>query len=180
MGPSYDAAMNATSSAKSQCWAVWPTAWGPMGGVASGRGLQRIVLPHYPPDQLRDLLAWEHPQAEQNDQPFERLIELSREYFNARSVDLGELECELPKESTFSGRVLRACREIAYGRTENYGALARRIGRPDAARAVATALGKNPLPLVIPCHRVTYADGRPGGFSAPGGVELKQRMLDLE
>ena len=54
------------------------------------------------------------------------------------------------------------------------------IDRPDSARAVATAMSKNALPLVVPCHRVVYADGRPGGFSAAGGPELKERMLRLE
>ena len=58
--------------------------------------------------------------------------------------------------------------------------LARKIGREDAARAVATAMSKNPIPLVVPCHRVIYASGLPGGFSAEGGEALKVRMLELE
>lgn len=161
-------------------YAVWPTAWGPIGAVASPRGLRRVVLPHYQFDDLVDLLAWEHPGAIRSEAPFDELIQLSREYFNAKPVSFDHLACELPKASTFAGKVFRACRAIPFGQTRGYGDLARRIGREDAARAVAAALGKNPIPIVIPCHRVTYADGRLGGFSAPGGPDLKKRMLALE
>jgi len=166
--------------AKPAFYAVWATPWGPMGAAAGPRGLRRVELPHYQPNDLAELLAWEHPGAIRDEKPFELLIRLSRDYFNGRKADFDEIPCDLPGEATFSGKVLRACRAIPYARTMSYSALACRIGRDDAARAVAAAMGKNPIPLVIPCHRVTYADGRPGGFSAAGGVQLKQRMLALE
>lgn len=161
-------------------WDVWPTAWGAMGAVASASGLRRIVLPHYQPKDLEQLLAWEHQGSIRDAKPFETFGQLSQAYFSARRVDFSAIACDMPAEGTLGGKVLRACRQIPYGSTRNYGYLAEQIGQPDAARAVAAALGKNSLPLVIPCHRVTYADGRLGGFSAPGGTALKQRMLDLE
>lgn len=161
-------------------YAAWPTAWGPMGAVAGEGGMRRIILPHYRMEDLRELLGWEHPGAEADESPFELLIELSREYFNARTVDFGEIVCDMPAAGSFSGEVYRACREIPHGRTMSYSQLARQIRRDDAARAVATAMSKNPIPLVVPCHRIVYADGRAGGFSAAGGVALKQRMLDKE
>lgn len=167
-------------SKKETHYAVWTTAWGPMGAAAGAKGIARIELPHYQPDDLEQLLAWQHPNAERGNAPFETLIELSRRYFDAERVDFSEVVCELPSPESFTGKVLRACREIPYGQTRGYSDLAKAIERPDAARAVAAAMGKNPLPLVVPCHRVTYADGRAGGFSAAGGVELKQRMLGLE
>jgi len=160
--------------------AVWPTAWGPMGAAAGPRGLTRLVLPHYQADDLAELLAWECPGSARSDEPFQEIAELSRAYFNGRTVDFGSVSCDLPGENTFMGKVLRACRQVPYGQTVSYGELARRVGRPDAARAVASGMSKNPIPLVIPCHRVTYADGRLGGFSAPGGVAVKRRMLALE
>jgi methylated-DNA-[protein]-cysteine S-methyltransferase len=166
--------------AEATFYAVWPTAWGPMGAAATAAGLVRLVLPHYQADDLAELLAWEHPGAVREAAPFEAVIELSRQYFNGGAMDFGDVLCELPGERTFAGLVLRACRRIPYGQTSSYGELARKIRRPDAARAVAGALGKNPLPLVVPCHRVTYADGSLGGFSAPGGVDVKRRMLALE
>jgi methylated-DNA-[protein]-cysteine S-methyltransferase len=126
------------------------------------------------------MLAWDHPAATRNDTFFAGLIELSRAYFNGRKVGFDELTLDLPAPGSFSGKLYRAARQIAYGRTISYQGLARQIGQPDAARAVATALGKNPLPLLIPCHRVIYADGGLGGFSAIEGVQQKRRLLDLE
>ncbi len=167
-------------SDKELYYTVWTTAWGPMGAAAGPGGITRIELPHYQPDDLEQLLAWEHPNARRADEPFETLIELSRRYFSAEPVDFADVACELPPPGGFTGKVFRACREIPYGQTRSYSYLAKAISRPDAARAVAAAMGRNPLPLVIPCHRVTYADGRLGGFSAAGGETLKRRMLDLE
>ena len=168
------------AKSKGRFYTAWPTAWGPMGAAAGDSGLCHVVLPHYQLDDLLALLAWEHPAAARDEGPFERLIQLSRDYFNRRKTDFAELLCDLPPAGSLRGKVLRACREIPYARTESYRRVAERIGRPDAARAVAAALAKNPVPLVIPCHRVTYSDGRAGGFSAPGGVRLKQRMLATE
>jgi methylated-DNA-[protein]-cysteine S-methyltransferase len=159
-------------------YATWATAWGNIGAVASDKGLVRLVLPHYQPDELKQLLTWEHPGCQLSEAPFAALIGLTRDYFNAKPVDFSAIACDLP--AGFAGLVLTACRTIAYGQTVGYLALAKKIGREDAARAVGAALGKNPIPLVVPCHRITYSDGRTGAFSAPGGTALKQRMLDLE
>lgn len=167
-------------SSEGLAYAVWPTAWGAMGAVAGGGGLVRVVLPHYSPSDLRDLLAFEHAGAADDEAAFAGLIERSRAYFNGQAVNFDDLACALPGEKTFTGKVLRACRAIPYGQTLSYSLLARAAGSPDGARAAAAAMGKNPLPLIIPCHRVIYADGRLGGFSAPGGVDQKRRMLALE
>ena len=161
-------------------YAVFPTAWGPMGAVARGGELTSVILPHYQADDLESVIRFEHAGAARDDEAFTSFIELCRAYFNGQAVAFDDVACRLPAESSFGGKVLRACRAIPHGQTTSYGQLAKQIGRPDAARAVAAALGKNPLPLVIPCHRVTYADGRTGGFSAPAGPNQKQRMLDLE
>ena len=69
---------------------------------------------------------------------------------------------------------------IGWGQTTTYGALARELGDVALSRAVGAAMGANPIPLIIPCHRVLASDGKPGGFSAPGGAESKLRMLELE
>ena len=98
------------------------------------------------------------------------------EYFagERRSFDL-PLE---PAGSPFQLQVWRALREIGYGETLSYGELARRIGRPNAPRAVGAANGANPLSVVIPCHRLVGADGTLTGYG--GGIERKRRLLDLE
>jgi len=80
----------------------------------------------------------------------------------------------------FGRKVLRACRRIAAGQTTTYGTLAARVGSPAAARAVGSVLAANPIPLIIPCHRVLRSDGGLGGFSAPGGTATKQRLLQHE
>ena len=80
----------------------------------------------------------------------------------------------------FQCRVYQRCRRIAYGATLSYGALAAAIGVPQAARAVGNTMARNRLPLVIPCHRVVGAAGALGGFSAPDGIHMKQRLLSLE
>jgi len=80
----------------------------------------------------------------------------------------------------FARRVLTACRCIKFGQVVTYSALAKKLGRPAAARAVGNALAKNPLPLIIPCHRVIRSDGQFGGFSAPGGMGTKAMLLKHE
>lgn len=99
------------------------------------------------------------------------------EYFAGRRRAL-DLPFHPPRGTPFQERVWKACREIPYGRVSSYSALACRLGNPGAARAVGQALGKNPLPLIIPCHRVIRGDGRPGGFTA--GTHWKEKLLRLE
>ena len=160
--------------------AVWTTAAGAMGAVKGAGGLVRIVLPHYSPADLKDLLRFEPPGSIESLDEFVDLVELSRAYFNGQVVRFDDVACDLPSAKTFTGRVLRACRGIPYGQTRSYSWLANAVGKPSGARAVAAALGRNSLPLVIPCHRVIHAGGAIGGFSAAGGVELKRRMLAIE
>lgn len=161
-------------------YAVWTTAWGAIGAMAGQAGLRRVVLPHYRADDLQSLLAWDHPGAALDPAPFQTFVRASRDYFNAKPVDFADVPVDLPDESTFFGKVYRACRKVGYARTLSYRRLATTIGSPEAARAVATALSKNPTPLVVPCHRIICQDGRVGGFSAEGGPALKQRLLEME
>jgi methylated-DNA-[protein]-cysteine S-methyltransferase len=92
-----------------------------------------------------------------------------------RSVALDEQGIDAFRRSVYA-----ATRRIPPGVTATYGEIARAIGRPDAARDVGAALARNPFPVVVPCHRVVGADGRLTGFSAPGGLATKRRMLELE
>ncbi len=96
-----------------------------------------------------------------------------------RRVDLAGVPVDLSRAEPFDRRVYALAREIAPGETRSYGELARRLGETDA-RAVGVALARNPVPLVVPCHRVVAADGGLGGFSAPGGVATKRRLLEIE
>jgi O-6-methylguanine DNA methyltransferase len=91
-----------------------------------------------------------------------------------------KIEQQMASYPPFYQKVWRACAEIPAGKTCSYGELARRIGHPFAARAVGQALGKNPFAPIVPCHRVIRADGNIGGFSAPGGIRAKARLLAKE
>lgn len=91
-----------------------------------------------------------------------------------------ELPLDLRLMRSFQRRVLLAAAEIPRGKVTTYAELARRIGKPRAARAVGQALARNPLPIILPCHRVLASDGSLGGYSAPNGVRTKARLLALE
>ncbi len=97
-----------------------------------------------------------------------------------RTRDLRDAALDERALDDFSRRVYAATRAIAPGEVATYGEVARAIGTPGAARAVGAALGQNPFPIIVPCHRVLAADGSLHGFSAPGGIATKRRMLALE
>jgi methylated-DNA-[protein]-cysteine S-methyltransferase len=99
---------------------------------------------------------------------------------SGQSRDLAHLPIDLSGVSDFNRRVYELALTIAPGETLTYGAVAARIGEPGAARAVGVALGQNPFPIIVPCHRVLAAGGRTGGFSADGGVATKLRLLTIE
>jgi methylated-DNA-[protein]-cysteine S-methyltransferase len=101
-------------------------------------------------------------------------------YFDGARVNFGDIPIVFDGLSVFTRRILTACRDIGFGQTVSYGRLAKMAGYPGSARAVGGALAKNPLPLIIPCHRVICSNGSLGGFSAPGGVNLKKKLLKLE
>lgn len=94
--------------------------------------------------------------------------------------DLRDVRLDLDGVPDFDVRVYECAREVGPGSTTTYGAIATRLGDPRAAREVGQALARNPAPLLVPCHRVLAADGRIGGFSAPGGVQTKLRLLAAE
>lgn len=94
--------------------------------------------------------------------------------------DLADIALDMGGVGDFERAVYAATRAVPPGATASYGEIAARIGAPGAAQAVGRALGANPWPIVVPCHRVTAADGSLHGFSAPGGLETKRRLLVIE
>ena len=96
------------------------------------------------------------------------------------AVDLGDVPLDEAGLDDFRRAVYAATRGIAPGSTRSYGEIARAIGRPDAARDVGVALSRNRYPIIVPCHRVVAANGALTGFSAPGGLDTKRKMLELE
>jgi len=112
--------------------------------------------------------------------PVARAMGAMAALLEGRRDQLLDIELDLDDIGAFERSVYEVTRAIPPGETLTYGEVARRIGEPGAARAVGRALGANPLPIVIPCHRVLGAGGQLVGFSANGGTETKRRMLLIE
>lgn len=135
------------------------------------RGLQKLLLPGGP---LPDLVAGPTPKSVQ------RAIDLATLHLAGTPQSFDSVELDLDAVSPFHAKVYRALRRVPPGTTVSYTQLATRAGSPGASRAVGTAMAKNPLPLLVPCHRVLTERGTLGGFSAPGSVATKVRLLALE
>jgi methylated-DNA-[protein]-cysteine S-methyltransferase len=154
---------------------VFETGWGFVAAVANARALLRVTMPM---PTARCALAAAGAERAGAETPLLAAVRGRLErYFQGERVAL-DFPVELVGIGPFHRRVLLAARQIPYGETRPYGWLARRAGRPSAARAVGQAMARNPVPLVIPCHRVVGADGGLVGFG--GGVGLKRRLLELE
>src|SRR5436305_10038721 len=108
------------------------------------------------------------------------LRQMFEAYAEGEIIDFTRVRVALPPMTDFRLKIVMATRAIGYGKTMTYGELARRAGHPGAARAVGTVMSTNRFPILIPCHRVLAAGGRIGGYTAPAGIELKQRMLHME
>jgi methylated-DNA-[protein]-cysteine S-methyltransferase len=138
--------------------------------AGSADALQVIGFPHGDKARRADI-GWER-----YGEPFKKTARQLNEYF---SGDRQEFELDLAPEGTkFQVEVLEALRGIPYGETRTYRDIAVAVGRPKAVRAVGNANGRNPLPIVIPCHRVIGSDGSLTGFG--GGIEVKRYLLDLD
>ena len=108
------------------------------------------------------------------------LIEKVRLHLRGNTQDFRDVPIDLENLPPFFRRVYEVALEIPPGQTRTYGEIAKAIGQPAAAQEVGQALSKNPIPLIVPCHRVLAADGKLGGFSAPGGRDTKTKLLALE
>ena len=162
-------------------YAIFPTKWDYFGIAGSEKGLLRTCLPGPGYEEIKAHLLRDLPGARLETTLFKEVQNKIRAYFEARPTEFGpETPIDLPGLTSFQTAVLTACRQVSFGRTLTYGQLAEILHRPNAARAVGNALARNPLPLIIPCHRVLAANNKLGGFSAPGGRALKARMLSHE
>ena len=151
------------------------TGW--VGMLGSKKGLTRTTLPQPSSQAALKLLGERATYADWSPNLFNGLIERFRVYFNGGQLAFPD-ELDLEGATPFQRRVWEITRLIPYGDTRSYIWVAEQIGKPGAARAVGQALARNPLPIIIPCHRVVNADGRLGGFS--GGLEMKIQLLKLE
>ncbi|WP_454714015.1 methylated-DNA--[protein]-cysteine S-methyltransferase [Caulobacter segnis] len=152
-------------------------------GLAWGeRGLIGVQLPESSPGAAWARLRRRFPDAvEAEPSPeIDAVIERIRDLLAGGRDDLSDIPLDLDGQSAFNLRVYEIARAITPGDTSTYGEVAKAMGEPGAARAVGKALGENPWPIVVPCHRVLGSSGNMGGFSAPGGAETKARLLTIE
>ena len=149
-------------------------------GVAwSDDGITRFRLPD--PDRVAAEKALGVRATPQEPPPdIAAAVEEARRYFGGERIDFGRINLDLAGVEPFRRSIYQALRAVAWGETVTYGELARRAGAPGAAQDVGVAMARNPVPLIIPCHRVLAAGGKLGGFSAPGRTQAKERMLALE
>jgi len=166
---------------KATKYVVFETKWGCFGLAGTERGLCRTYLPGSKLAAIKSQLLEDFPEARIEPTFCQAIQKQIVAYFEGALQSFSfDVPLVFNGVGEFSRSVLAACRKIPFGQVITYRELAGRSGRPAASRAVGGALARNPLPLIVPCHRVIRTDGKLGGFSAPGGIELKQRMLDLE
>jgi methylated-DNA-[protein]-cysteine S-methyltransferase len=161
-------------------YTIFKTKWGYFGLVATDNGLLRTALPLANREKVKSQLLQNFPDSQYENGLFRKVQEQITAYFEGTGVDFRTIPVVLDGLGLFAKRVLTACKGIRFGQTVTYSRLADMAGKPHAARAVGRALANNPLPLIIPCHRIICADGSLGGFSAAGGISLKKKMLLLE
>ena len=127
--------------------------------------------------EIRKRLTARYPDAVSSDRPFRMAYLLLDRYLRGQKLDF-DLEVDLSGEGEFTRNILTELRKVPYGQVISYSRLAKNAGYRNAARATGQAMGRNPIPIIIPCHRVIREDGTIGGFGM--GIKLKERLLAIE
>jgi methylated-DNA-[protein]-cysteine S-methyltransferase len=163
-------------------FALFDTALGPCGIVWNDRGIIGLSLPEPDGERTRKRLAGRFPDAVESSPPppVERAIEAVVGLLATGEGDLSGLALDLDALPDADRELYAVLRSLRPGETLTYGEVALRLGGAWTARDVGAAMGRNPIPVIIPCHRIVAANGKLGGFSAPGGNETKRRMLAIE
>ena len=163
-------------------FALFETAIGTCGIVWGPRGICGVQLPEGSSVKTRARLQRRHPGAQeapasaQVQQAIDGIIALLR----GERVSFNGVELDFGDAPAFNRKIYDIARRIPAGQTMTYGEIAEQLGDRSLARDVGTALGANPIPIIMPCHRVVAASGKTGGFSAAGGVVTKLRLLTIE
>lgn len=158
-------------------YAVFNTAAGWVGVLGSANGLRRTTLPKDSEQAVRKFFGDNLKNAVASPRHFASLIERYRAYFAGRPVEFPD-KLDFAGATPFQQSIWEVARRIPFGETRSYAWVAAGAGNPKAARAAGQALGRNPLPIIVPCHRVLGADGALTGFS--GGLKKKGWLLSLE
>jgi len=163
-------------------FALFDTAVGACALVWGERGLVGVLLPEPSDGATRSRAQRRYPGVMEAAPPpeLEAVIARIQALLNGGRDSLEDIALDLREVPAFHRRVYAVARRIHPGQTRSYGEIANELGEPHAARAVGQALGANPFPIIVPCHRVLAAGAKAGGFSAPGGTRTKLRLLEIE
>ena len=163
-------------------YAVFGTALGQCGISWNHVGITGVAWPEHDAGSVRARIGTSHPGAVEADPPpgVRLAMDAVTALLRDGTADFAGVALDLDGVPDFYLRVYEITSAIPPGSTLTYGEIAGRLGMPGSSRAVGQALGRNPVPIIVPCHRVLAADGRIGGFSAPGGVSSKHKLLDIE
>lgn len=172
--------MNATPS--NTTYTMVDTAIGTIGIAWNGRGICRVALPERDRERMEARFAARLGDARPVEPPpaVAAAIALVKRYAEGEPVDFSDVPIDLGDADDFRLAIYAAARRLGFGEAVTYGALADAGGHPGKARETGEALGRNPVPLIVPCHRIHAANGKIGGFSAPGGSVTKEKLLALE
>jgi len=159
---------------------LFETSLGTIGIAWRGDAITRLLLPQKDVAAMaRKLEAFGANPTEPS--PFvSSIIDMVRRYANGEPIEFSNVEVSAGDVGDMRAAIYAVLRTVPHGQTLTYGDLAKLAGYPGMAREIGEAMGKNPVPLIVPCHRVVAAGGRIGGFSAPGGSATKEKMLRLE
>jgi methylated-DNA-[protein]-cysteine S-methyltransferase len=162
--------------------AVFDTAIGAVGLLWTDDGISDVVMAERDAEATRARLRRHAPTAAEQAPTPEVGAAITRiiAHLDGELDPLRDIEIDLGEASGFRRGVYDIARSVDPGATITYGEIARRLGNPHAAREVGQAMGANPVPIIVPCHRVLAADNKMGGFSAPGGVSTKLKLLAIE
>jgi methylated-DNA-[protein]-cysteine S-methyltransferase len=163
-------------------YTFFDTSVGRCGIAWNERGVAGVWLPESGDRRAQARIRRRLPEAVEAKPPatVRAAIEAITALLSGERRDLSGIALDFDSVTSFPRRVYEIARTIPPGETRTYGEIARVLGNPSLAREVGQALARNPFPLVVPCHRVLAANGRNGGFSAPGGVSTKLRLLEIE
>lgn len=164
-------------------FAIFVTTIGPCGIIWGEHGIIGVQLPEATEGRTRARLQKRFRDATETSPPADvaATIENIIALLDGRPADFSRAPLDIKALPEFNRQVYEIISALQPGETMTYGDIAKRLGKePQAARDVGRALGENPIPIVIPCHRVLAANGRPGGYSGSGGVKTKLRLLTIE
>jgi methylated-DNA-[protein]-cysteine S-methyltransferase len=167
---------------KTRSYSFFATAIGTCAVAWGAEGITGVSLPEAQETRLRARYKARFPEAEETppSPAIARTIARIQALLRGEADDLQDIKLDDAEVPAFNKRVYEIARRIPPGATRTYGDIASELGDPLLAREVGQALGRNPFPIIVPCHRVLAAGGKTGGFSAAGGVETKFRMLAIE